>query len=76
METFFYRESDADNADSWHDNKPYKQWFVMKDYLYDPTSSDMKLFIDDRNYIKNVILHTKDYFSDFGIVRKIYVYIS
>ena len=77
METIFYKKSDnEDNADSWLNKQPYKMWFNMKDFLYEPNGNIEKLFITEEKYVKNVSLTTKDYFSDNGIIRKIYVYIS
>lgn len=77
METIFYKKSDnEDNADIWLNKQPYKIWFNMKYFLYEPNGNIERLFITEERYVKNVSLTTKDYFSDSGIIRKIYVYIS
>ena len=77
METIFYKQTDDENnPDSWLNKKPYKIWFNIKDALYEPNGNIEKLFITEQNFVKNISLTTKDYFSDSGIIRKIYVYIS
>ena len=76
MKTIFYKESDEKNADSWLNQRPYKEWFVIENNLYEPNGNIEKLFITEERFVKNVSLTTKDYFSNSGIIRKIYVYIS
>lgn len=77
METIFYKASDSEeNADGWLNKQPYKIWFNIKGTLYEPNGNIEKLFINEKGYVKNISLTVKDYFSDKGIIRKIYVYIS
>lgn len=77
MKTIFYKLSDdKDNADSWLDNQPYKIWFNLEGFLYEPNRDVEALFITKEKYVKHVDLTTRDYFSDSGIIRKIYANIQ
>lgn len=80
MRTIFYIPTEQENGEHWFDNKPYKEWFALEDTLYEPTRNiDRRgiTFEGDKKIIKSVtIFKTQDTFSEFGIVRRIALYIN
>lgn len=76
MKTIFYLEANDGNVDKWFNDKPYKEWFTLDDFLYHPDGNIAKYTLDDNRIIKKVIPGiVKDEFSKDGIVRRIALFI-
>lgn len=80
MRTIFYIPTEEENGEHWFDKKPYKEWFALENTLYEPNNSIHKrgiTFEGDKKIIRDVtIFITQDTFSEYGIVRRIALYIS
>lgn len=76
MKTIFYKRSDDDTGDYYFNDRPYKEWFVLENTLYDPNGNISRNIIDDKGFLKSISLTSViDRFTDEGIIRRIAVYI-
>lgn len=75
--TIFYKKSNDDTGDYWFDNRPYNEWFVLDNTLYEPNGSIVKKTRNSNNFLRSVSFScVEDTFSDEGIIRRIQLYIS
>lgn len=79
MKTIFYKLiTDKDNADYWFDDIPAKEWFTLKNFLYEPNGNIVKKVIlpeGEKQLSYSVSVNkTQDTFSDEGIVRRLGLY--
>lgn len=77
IKTIFYKPIEiGDEPNHWFNNKQYKEWFTIPNYLYEPngsvtTNTIIKHETHGAIFVNVAIIIIQDKFSDEGITRKI-----